>query len=188
MSKSDESTLELLKRYLDAEISTDRLGKLPSDFYSALGAYCQHLRKTTCANTEDLSIRLIRKQIALLEDMVNQLLQTRLEKMASGGPTGDLLPEEKHVSNLYRDFRKRQQRFVRAIINGQPSFFAVAHANEMSKQVTVRFSKPIGEVIGFDLKRYGPFRARDIALVPSANAEVFLANGEAVLVSDGETV
>lgn len=187
MSKSEESTLELLKRYLDVETSTDRIGKLPDDLYSRLAAYCQNLRRTTSANGDDLSSRLIKKQITLLEAMVNQLLKTRMEKVISGAATSDLLPEEKHVSSLYIEFRKRQQRFIGAIVNGQPSFFAMAHRNEMSKQVTVRFSKSIGEVIGFDLKRYGPFKVHDIALVPSANADVFVANGEAILVSERET-
>ncbi len=187
MSKSEESTLELLKRFLDAETTSDRIGKLPGDLYSRLAAYCQSLRRTTSANGDDLSSRLIKKQITLIEGMVNQLLQTRMEKVISGASTNDLLPEEKHVSSLYMEFRKRQQRFIGAIVNGQPSFFAMANRNEMSKQVTVRFSKSIGEIIGFDLKRYGPFKAHDVAFVPSANADVFVANSEAVLVSERET-
>jgi DNA replication initiation complex subunit (GINS family) len=186
MSKSEESTLELLKRYLDSETTSDRIGKLPNDLYSKLAAYCQSLRRTTSANGDDLSSRLIKKQITLIEGMINQLLQARMDKVISGAATDDLLPEEKHVSSLYLEFRKRQQRFIGAIVNGQPSFFAMAHRNEMSRQVTVRFSKSIGEVIGFDLKRYGPFKTHDIALVPSANADVFVANGEAVLVSERE--
>ena len=183
-SKVEESTLELLKRYLDAETTSDRIVKLPSDIYSKLAAYCQHLRRTTSATGEDLSGRLIKKQIALIEGMVDQLLQTRLEKVISRGAANDLLPEEKHVSSLYMEFRKREKRFIGSIVNGQPSFFAMAHRNEMSRQVTVRFAKSIGEVIGFDLKRYGPFKTHDVALVPSANAEVFVANGEAMLVSE----
>ncbi len=111
-----------------------------------------------------------------------------MEKVISRGMTNDLLPEEKHVSSIYMEFRKRQQRFIGSIVNGQPSFFAMAHRNEMSRQVTVRFSKPVGEVIGFDLRRYGPFKARDVALVPSANAEVFMANGEALLVSERDAI
>jgi DNA replication initiation complex subunit (GINS family) len=188
MSKVEESTLELLKRYLDAETTSDRIMKLPNDVYSRLAAYCQHLRRTTSATGEDLSSRLIKKQLALIEGMVAQLLQTRLEKVISRGAPNDLLPEEKHVSSIYMEFRKRQQRFIGSIVNGQPSFFAMAHRNEMSRQVTVRFSKSIGEVIGFDLKRYGPFKTHDIALVPSANAEVFTANGEAVLVSERDAL
>ena len=186
MSKLEDSTLDLLKRYLDAETTSDRMVKLPSDVYSRLAGYCQHLRRTTSTTGDDLSSRLIRKQIALIEGMVDQLLKTRIEKAVSSGATSDLLPEEKHVSSLFIEFKKREQRFVGAVVNGQPSFFAMAHRNEMSRQVTVRFSKSVGEVIGFDLKRYGPFKTHDVAIVPSANAEVFVANGEAVLVAERE--
>ncbi len=188
MIKSEEATLEFLKRYLDAETTSERIIKLPSDIYSKLAAYCQSLRRTTTANGDDLSSRLIKKQTALLEGMVSQLLQTRIEKAISGESTNDLLPEERHVSSLYTEFRKRKQRFIGAVVNGQPSFFAIAHRNEMSKQVTVRFLNSIGEIIGFDLKRYGPFREHDVALVPSANAEVLVANGNAVAVSEREAL
>ncbi len=184
MSKTEEGTLELVKRYLDIEHSSDRIIKLPGDIYSKLAIYCQHLRRATTINGGDLTSRLTRKQISLLEGIIDQWLKTRMEKMISGASTEDLLPEEKHVSGLYMEFRKRQQRFIGAIVNGQPSFFAVAHKNEMSKQVTVRFLNSVGEIIGFDLKRYGPFKRHDVGIIPTANADVFIANGDAAIVSE----
>jgi DNA replication factor GINS len=179
-----EGTLELVKRYLDIEQSSDRIIRLPSDTYSKLATYCQHLRRATTINGDDLTSRLTRKQISLLEGIIDQWLKTRMEKVISGASAEDLLPEEKHVSGLYMEFRKRQQRFIGAIVNGQPSFFALARKNEMSKQVTVRFLNPVGEIVGFDLKRYGPFKRHDVGIVPSANADVLVANGDATIVSE----
>jgi DNA replication initiation complex subunit (GINS family) len=178
-----EGTLELVKRYLDIEQSSDRIMKLPNDTYSKLATYCQHLRRATTINGDDLTSRLTRKQISLLEGIIDQWLKTRMEKVISGASAEGLLPEEKHVSGLYTEFRKRQQRFVNAIVSGQPSFFALAHKSEMSRQVTVRFLNSVGEIVGFDLKRYGPFARHDVAIVPSANADVLIANGDAIIVS-----
>ena len=58
---------------------------------------------------------------------------------------------------------------------------------ELGKIVTVRFLRPVEEVIGFDLRRYGPFNSEDLAVIPSANADIFVANGEATIVHPRET-
>jgi len=45
----------------------------------------------------------------------------------------------------------------------------------------------VEEVIGFDLRRYGPFKSEDLAVIPSANADIFVANGEATIVHPRKT-
>ena len=113
--------------------------------------------------------------------MVSQLLGLRLGKAKKAETTTDLLPEEKYVFGLHSEFKIREGKFISAIMSGYPSFFTLAQKEEMSKKVTVRFLRDVGEIMGFDLKRYGPFRVHDLAIVPAANAEVFVANGDALL-------
>ena len=79
-------------------------------------------------------------------------------------------------------------RFVKAMANGQQSMFTVLQKEQMRKKVTVRFLRPLGEVVGFDLNRYGPFRVHDVAEIPAANAEVLISNGEAAIVYTKDSV
>lgn len=175
-----ESVLESLKRQLETEEQSERLVKIPSDTYSKLASHMQNLRRIPNSNGEDLQSRLIRKQATILQGMVSQLLRLRLGK-AKKAETTDLLPEEKYVYGLHSEFKTREGKFISAIMSGYPSFFALAQKEVMSKKVTVRFLRDVGEIMGFDLKRYGPFRVHDLAIVPAANAEVFVANGDALL-------
>lgn len=181
MTSMAESVLESLKRQLETEEQSERPVKIPSDTYSKLASHMQNLRRISNSNGEDLQSRLIRKQATILQGMVSQLLRLRLGKAKKAETTTDLLPEEKYVYGLHSEFKTREGKFISAIMSGYPSFFAVAQKEVMSKKVTVRFLRDVGEIMGFDLKRYGPFRVHDLAIVPAANAEVFVANGDALL-------
>ncbi len=178
MNASSE-TIHTMRQLLDAEEQSDDLTKLPGDIYQNTAAYIHKLRKTIDANSGDPSSRLAEKQLWLLEGMGKQLLETRLAKVIHTGNARLLLPEEKYVYELSVEFERMRKKFVDAMDDGQPSIFTLMQKNQMEKMVTVSFTKPLGEIVGFDLKRYGPFRAHDVAQLPAANAEVLVSNGDA---------
>jgi DNA replication initiation complex subunit (GINS family) len=66
--------------------------------------------------------------------------------------------------------------------------FTLMQKNQMEKMVTVSFLRPLGEIIGFDLNKYGPFKAHDVAELPAANAEVLISNGDARRVYPGDSL
>ena len=180
--------IETLKQLLDTEEQSDLPTKMPNSIYTEFARYMQKLRKSVDVNGDDPASRLMRKEIRLLEGMIEQLLRIRLEKAIRYGNTRELLPEEKYVCRYYSEFEKRRDKFLSAVFNGQASFFAIVQRNEMQKMVTLRFLKAFGEIIGFDLKRYGPFSVYDVAHVPSGNAEVLVANGDAVSVQTRDSI
>jgi DNA replication initiation complex subunit (GINS family) len=174
--------VETLNRLLEEEEQSETLTKLPSDLYSSVALYMQKLRKSADMNIDDPLARLVRKQVWLLEGMSRQLLYTRLGKAVARLDSRDLLPEEKYVYSFYAEFERMRGKFVKAIVNGQPSIFSVLQRSQMQRMLTVRFRKPLGEVMGFDLKRYGPFRVHDVARIPAGNAEILISSGDAVVV------
>lgn len=178
----DENTIETLRQLLIAEEASENLTKLPSNAYSTIAVYAQKLRKSADPTSDDLVSRLTRKQLWLLEGMAMQLLSRRLAKAIGGRDTRELLPEERYICGSYADFDRIHDKFISAMVNGQPSFFAILQKQQMQKMVTVRFLKPLGEVVGFDLNRYGPFKAHDVAHIPAGNAEALISNGDAALV------
>ena len=186
--RDEGETIQVLKQLLDAEEQSEHLTKLPTDTYTRIAAYVQKLRKSGDLTGDDPLSRLTRKQLSLLEGMGRQLLNRRIEKAARSQDVKDLLPEEKFVCEFHMEFERMRGRFVEAMINGQQSMFTILQKNQMRKKVTVRFQRPLEEVVGFDLNRYGPFKVHDVAEIPAANAEVLVSNGDAVMVYTKDSV
>ena len=173
------SLIETLEQLLEAEEHSERSIKLPPDIYSRIAVYTQKLRKGMTAD-EDAVSRITRKQLQLICGMAGQLLDRRLTKTIDQGNIRDLLPEEKYLFDEYTRSKLTHDKFMSALTNGQPSFFAILQQQQMHRMMTVRFTKPLEEVIGFDLNRYGPFKIHDLAQIPAGNAEALISNGDAV--------
>jgi DNA replication initiation complex subunit (GINS family) len=189
------STVEKVSRLLELEEASEELTVIPSDTYVKLASYSQKLRSTT-GSAEDAPSRLAKKQLWLIEVMTRRLLQVRMAKaekilgvLGDGKPgpsSKNLLPEERYVDDVLHQLGKKQERFVKAVVDGQSSFFALLQRREMQKMTTLRVSKRVGEIMGTDLKRYGPFEVNDVARVPAGNAQLMIASKQAVPVSSDE--
>ena len=190
------STVERLRQLLESEEASDTLTALEADTYVKLANYAQRLRGTAASGDQDASGRLGRKQLWLIEVMTRRLLQLRLAKAEKEAATREadqtqrtsrnLLPEERYIDDVLRQLAKKEDRFVKAVADGQPSFFALVQRRETQRMTTVRISKRVGEIIGADLKRYGPFEVNDVARLPVGNAQVMVASRQAVLVSNDD--
>jgi DNA replication factor GINS len=175
-----ESTLDYLKRQLDLEAASPSLVPLPNDFYSKLASYSQKLRRGSGSGTSEAIVRLIGVQQRMVQSLARDLLSLRAKKAAQQSALSQLLPEERYVCSAQERFKKRFETFVEAVSSGQPSFVEFAHKSESERSVTVRFTKHVNELVGFDLRRYGPFEPEDVASIPAASADVLVAGGDAV--------
>jgi DNA replication factor GINS len=175
-----DTTLEYLKKTLDSEMKATALLQLPSDFYSRISIYCQKLRRSAGSNTSEVANRLIAKQVRMLDSMARQLLAIRTNKATQQQALLQLLPEERYVCAAQQRFKRRFETFVEAVSAGQPSFIEFAHRSEAERSISIRFTKHVDELVGLDLKRYGPFEAEDVASLPAANADVLIAGGDAI--------
>ena len=175
-----ETTLEYLKRQFDSEVQSSTLLSLPSDFYSKLAAYSQRLRRSAGSGNSEAAIRLITVQTGMIESMSRDLLTLRAKKAVQQKALLQLLPEERYVCSAQKKFRRRFDIFVEAVSSGQPSFIEFAHRSESERSVTVKFTKHVNELVGLDLRRYGPFEVDDVASMPAASADILIAGGDAV--------
>jgi DNA replication initiation complex subunit (GINS family) len=76
-------------------------------------------------------------------------------------------------------FTEAYQKFSKSLLQGQT---AESNQQDMHKRITLRFSKNIPQIMGADMKPYGPFIVEDIASLPVSNAKVFVKQGLAVIV------
>lgn len=175
-----ETTLEYLRRRLDSEALSSDLLPLPSDFYARISSYTQKLKRSAASGASEISTRLTATQGKMLESMVKQLLQLRIKKAMQQDAALQLLPEERYVCSAEQRFRRRLDVLADAIAGGQPSFVEYAHLTESKRNVTVRFLKHVDELVGLDLRHYGPFAVEDVASIPAASADILIAGGDAV--------
>ncbi len=183
-----EATLEHLKRRLELETQSGGLFPLPSDFYAGISAYSQKLKRSASAGASEMTIRLAAVQARMIESMVRELLQLRVAKAMRQGTILQLLPEERYVCSAEQKFEKRFQTLVEAISGGQPSFLEFAHMTESQRNIIVRFVKHVNELVGLDLRRYGPFEPEDVASIPAASADILIAGGDAIEVTTRDDV
>lgn len=178
----EEPTVDRLRRLLESEEGAEALTLLPPDTYVRLASYAQKLRVAIDSNGDDISARLSRKQLWLIEAMTRRLLHLRLAKAEAGAPR-NILPEEEAIVDSRKELGRDEGRFVRAVVDGQSSYFTLAQRRQIQRIVTVRLLKPIGEIMGADLRRYGPFEVHDLARIPAGNAKLMIESGQAALVS-----
>src|SRR3989442_9850534 len=155
---------------------------MSSDTYSKIATYTQSLKRVASSNNSELTNRLVHRQLELIDGLVRHLLSIRIRKATSQRIAHQLLPEERFVCSSATEFKRISDEFISAVVNGQPSFIATAVQRQLGKLVTVRFLRPVEEVIGFDLRRYGPFNSEDLAVISYANTDIFVAKGEANIV------
>jgi len=186
------STVERLRQVLELEEASQTLTVIPADTYIKLANYAQKLRATTGSSNDDAPRRLAKKQLWLMEVMTRRLLQLRMAKAEKEAMQHDdgaapssrnLLSEERYINDVLRQLARKEKRFVKAVVDGQPSFFTLVQRRETQRMTTVRISKRVGEIIGADLKRYGPFEVNDVTRLPAGNAQVMVASKQAVPVS-----
>jgi len=178
-----EPTLDSLKKFLDAEEQSEKLLQLPDDFYVSVATYAQLLKRTSSSSGSDLTDKLIARQSELLGSMLRDLVRARMTKASSQQAIAQLLPEERYVCFMERDYSLNLDAFIQAVASGQPSTVEANRKSELARSTTVRFLKHVDELVGLDLRRYGPYEAEDLALIPAANADLLVANGEAVEVN-----
>ena len=68
------------------------------------------------------------------------------------------------------------------------TFIEFAHQTESQRSTTVKFIKHVNELIGLDMRRYGPFEADDVASIPAASADILIAGGDAIEVCTRDDV
>jgi DNA replication initiation complex subunit (GINS family) len=173
--------LEYLNRHLVLEEESSDILPLPADFYTRIAAYTRNLRRTSNSGNSEVTNRLISRQSEIIRGIVRRLVALRAQKALTKS-SSQLLSEERHVFLVHEEFERRFDEFVEAVTSGQSAYLELAHRKEMSRNVTVRFLKPVAELIGSDLRRYGPFEPNDLASVPAANADILVANGEALVI------
>ena len=156
---------------------------LPEDFYRRLAAYIERIREEQrMLDKKTIKSVLMKMEEENVKKMAVELIKTRYEKIVQTireetPSSSNLTDEEKkwlRESSLHFESFKK---FIEKILQGKIE----RTKNKMkSKFVIVRILREIPEIIGADMKTYGPFKPEDIASLPEENARILIKQGAAM--------
>jgi DNA replication factor GINS len=163
------------------ELESVELQKLSSDFYSEIASYLKRLKEEgRMLDKRAAKTRLLQSEMCNVRRMLHELVQARCKKLikalSSGEKVGSelLTKEEDKVCASCSPTVEAYQNFARNVLNGQISSMEIAQER---KTTAVRFRGEIPEIIGVDMKAYGPFKAEDLASLPIENAKGLIKQG-----------
>lgn len=177
----EESILNKVYGYLESELRSENLQKVPNMVYRDIASYIKETRNLADENGRNLVSNLVRRERDLLVRLAIRLLQIRLEKVSTHlneeANGMNLTPEEKYLIEPSSTSRKRFDKLSRALKHGQTAVLRNVSDLISSKHVVVRFLQPASSLIGVDLAKYGPFKKEDVTVLPLDNAKPLLKQG-----------
>jgi len=129
---------------------------------------------------KSLKASILEDELERLQQLVQQLLEKRMEKIASVASHRQpvsVSPWEKWVLDEHTTIAHHLNRVREDLARGlEPPL----SPEKKKGAVLVRFVKDVPSIIGVDLKAHGPFLKEDIASLPWENAESLIRQGTAV--------
>lgn len=125
-----------LEEVLMREREKRELQKIPEEFYGRVGEYLENLRKNNSKITK------------FVEREVEELFQLRCKKILEG-ERENIAEEEYKVLREILKFQKSVKKVFEAMLFGE-------------KKVKVKILKDVPEIIGPDMKAYGPYKKGEV--------------------------
>lgn len=175
-------------KLLRKEVETPSLQTIEPDTFQKIAAALGHLKGQ---GYEGFEAKIRDRMADLLATCARLLIETRQHKMRAGDNEpldySKLTDEEKYILDGWRESDIRAAEVIGATVKGRPKALESISARVRTKQIVVRFLKPIEQFIGVDMSKYGPFQAEDVASLPFENARSIIETGVAVQVHAQQT-
>ena len=177
---------ELLKIW-DKENDSEALILLPKDFRGKIISYIEKLQGIMKEHEEGSIERdLLKNEIKEFMDLLNEFFKIRLNKLICLTIDGVAL-EKSHLmleeKKLIESFKSSLANFYDSFKFGGDEIKPDTPIGETpSNLVVVRLLQDMEQIVGIDLKNYGPFKKEDIATIPEKNAISLIEKNAAMLI------
>lgn len=166
------------------EMESSGLQSLPKDFYARLADYVRRIREEKrLLDEESLRGKLIQLEEENVKRMISDLVRARYTKLLQliekneVIPLGSLIEEEESLYGDLMASKKAFDRLLSDILHGQKPKVKQSRSRGFS---VVRILGEIPQIIGVDMRVYGPFKPEDITVLPEENARALIKQGLAV--------
>ena len=178
----DSGSLALKDVYkiLRKEIETPTLQAIELDTFQKIADVLGSLKGQ---GYEGVEAKIRDKMVEMLATSSRLLIETRQAKIYSSNEPLDyskLTDEEKFILDGKRESDGRVDEVISAVVKGRPKVLESISARMRSKQIVVRFLKPIEAFVGIDMNKYGPYQQEDVASLPFENARSIIDGGGAI--------
>lgn len=167
-------------KMLEKEIETPTLQSIEPDTFQKIAEALGSLKDQPY---EGVEAKVRDRMVDMLEISSILMIETRQVKISSSEEILDyskLTDEEKYILDGKRESNKRVDEVVAALVKGRPKVLESISAKMRSKQIVVRFLKPIEAFVGIDMNKYGPYAQEDVASLPFENARSIIDSGGAI--------
>jgi len=191
-TQTESLTLKDAYILLLKEVEIATLQSISLDTYQNIAIVLESLRGQRYEGVEE---KIRDRMVDMICNSAEILLETRYRKLLEQQQAGEsalhstinagvdyskLTEEEKYILDGQKESDKRRMAVLAATLRGRPKVLESISARIRSKQVVVRFIKPMEQFIGTNMTKYGPFLQEDVAVIPFENARSLIENGEAV--------
>jgi DNA replication factor GINS len=163
------------------ELQSVELEKLSPDFYSRIANYLREIREENrMLDKRTAKARLLKNETQNVKRMLYELTRSRYRKLTGKAIAGEkiaseiLTVEEEKLMVGFLPLTEAYQTFARNLLHGH---LLQMNVERQGENVVLRFLKDIPEIIGADVKPYGPFKIEDVASLPSDNAKILIKQG-----------
>jgi DNA replication factor GINS len=182
MDAGNSASLALKDIYkmLEKEIETSTLQSIEPDTFQKIAEALSSLKGQTY---EGIEAKVRDRMVEMLETSSILMIEARQVKIISSEETLDyskLTDEEKYILDGKRESNKRVEEVVAALVKGRPKVLESISSKMRSKQIVVRFLKPMEAFVGIDMNKYGPYAQEDVASLPFENARSIIDSGGAI--------
>jgi len=174
MSETIEINITSLYYTVLRETEIDSVQELTPNFYRVISNYIGKLKRE---EYDGLDAKIKDELIRIATELTELLLSFRLDKITKTNLIDytNLLDEEKFILDSEDELRERREMILSATLNGKSKLLESISQKHKTKSVVVRFHKEMGQIVGADLEKYGPFKTEDIATIPFENAQALIA-------------
>lgn len=182
MSEIKKIDVNSLYNILLREIENDSVQEIDSQLYYSISDLLGKLKNQ---GYDGIESKIKDSLVKIITDMVSLLLKIRIEKAVKSMELdySNLLDEERYILDSDDELRQRKDIVLSATLNGRLKLLETVSKNHKSRSIVVRFLKPIDQIVGSDLEKYGPFDAEDVATLPFENATALIGKKIAVKIS-----
>lgn len=160
-----------------SEKTSDSPQPLSSDFYQRMDGYLKGLEDDSASSdTRTIQGRLVAREKEIARRLLEELKEARLRKIVNATRNGgainsaDLTEEEKTLvggmNESLASFKEQDKKELHGPTAEGPVELSI-----------VRFLQDVPEIVGVDLKIYGPYKKEDVGSLPSQNAQALVKQG-----------
>jgi DNA replication factor GINS len=160
------------------ELKSDELTELPTDFAQKVADYLKRISgEHKMLDKKNVKASLLEKEKQNVKRILKELMIVRFKKLAKKAGKGEkklhgLLSFEEEALFKLASSLESYEGYVREMLHGRN-----VKAKSAGKFIALRFLKEVPEIVGLDMKVYGPFKAEDIAVLPVENAKILVKQG-----------